>query len=160
LSYDPCSLVASMEISRPSLMPAQPFADPLPRACARLGHGHPAFHRCLGSRMPAVRALAVLGAAAMGTSVVAAREPVVWWIVGYPFPEGPLVVCILAVIITRLVIGLQAQTKGQWALDLAITALCLRVAVLWVQAHQLDLLAAGITRMGIGAAGARLSASP
>ena len=88
----------------------------------------------------------------MGTAV--AREPVVWWIVGYPFPAGPMVVCILAVIITRLVIGLQAHTKGQWALDIAISALCLLVSVLWVQAHQLDLLAAGITGIGIGATGA------
>lgn len=88
----------------------------------------------------------------MGTAV--AREPVVWWIVGYPFPAGPMVVCILAVIITRLVIGLQAHTKGQWALDVAITALCLLVSVLWVQAHQLDLLKAGITGIGIGASGA------
>lgn len=88
----------------------------------------------------------------MGTAV--AREPVIWWIVGYPFPAGSMVVCILAVIITRLVIGLQANTKGQWALDFAITALCLLVAVLWVQAHQLDLLAAGVTGIGIGAAGA------
>lgn len=102
--------------------------------------------------MPAVRALAVLGAAAMGTAV--AREPVIWWIVGYPFPAGPMVVCMLAVIITRLVIGLQAEGRAQWALDIAITALCLLVTVLWVQAHQLDLLAAGITGIGVGAAGA------
>jgi len=87
----------------------------------------------------------------MGTAV--AREPVVWWIVGYPFPAGPTVVCILAVIITRVVIGLQARTKGQWALDLAISALCLLVSVLWVQAHQLDLLAAGITGIGVGGIG-------
>jgi hypothetical protein len=87
---------------------------------------------------------------------VVTREPVVWWIVGYPFPAGPMVVCIMAVIITRVVIGLQAQTKGQWALDLAISALCLLVTVLWVQAHQLDLLAAGITGIGVGAAGATL----
>ena len=67
-----------------------------------------------------------------------------------------MVVCMMAVIITRVVIGLQAHTKGQWALDLAISALCLLVSVLWVQAHQLDLLAAGITGIGIGAAGATL----
>jgi len=67
-----------------------------------------------------------------------------------------MVVCILAVLITRLVIGLQAHTKGQWALDIAITALCLLVTVLWVQAHQLDLLAAGITGIGVGAAGASI----
>jgi len=86
----------------------------------------------------------------------ASREPVIWWIGGYPFVAGPMVVCIMAVIITRVVIGLQAQGRAQWTLDVAITALCLLVAVLWVQAHQLDLLAAGITGIGIGAAGASL----
>lgn len=65
-----------------------------------------------------------------------------------------MVICILAVIITRIVIGLQAKGKAQWALDGAITALCLLVTVLWVQAHQLDLLAAGITGIGIGGIGA------
>lgn len=65
-----------------------------------------------------------------------------------------MVICILAVIITRVVIGLQAKGKAQWALDGAITALCLLVTVLWVQAHQLDLLAAGITGIGIGSLGA------
>lgn len=104
--------------------------------------------------MPALRLLAVLGAATMGT--IASREPVVWWIAGYPFPAGPMVVCMMAVIITRVVIGLQAKGRAQWALDVAITALCLLVSVLWVQAHQLQLLAAGITGIGIGAIGAGL----
>ena len=90
----------------------------------------------------------------MGTAV--AREPVIWWIVGYPFPAGPMVVCMLVVIITRLVIGLQAEGRAQWTLDFAITAFCLLVTVLWVQAHQLELLAAGITGIGVGAAGASI----
>ena len=90
----------------------------------------------------------------MGTAVT--REPVIWWIAGYPFAAGPMVVCILAVIITRVVIGLQAQGRAQWALDIAITLLCLLVSVLWVQAHQLDLLAAGITGIGIGVTGVGL----
>jgi hypothetical protein len=34
------------------------------------------------------------------------------------------------VIITRLVIGLQAEGRAQWALDVAITAPCLLVTVL------------------------------
>jgi hypothetical protein len=102
--------------------------------------------------MFAVRIFAVMGAAAMGS--VISQKPVVWWPFGYSFPAGPLVICILAVIITRVVIGLQAKGKAQWALDGAITALCLLVTVLWVQAHQLDLLAAGITGIGIGGIGA------
>lgn len=85
---------------------------------------------------------------------IVSREPVIWWIVGYPFLAGPMVVCIFAVIITRVVIGLQAKGRAQWALDIAISALCLLVAVLWVQAHSLDLLPAGITGIGVGAAGA------
>lgn len=102
--------------------------------------------------MSAVRIFAAMGAAAMGS--VVSQKPVVWWLFGYPFPAGPMVICILAVIITRVVIGLQAKGKAQWALDAAITALCLLVTVLWVQAHQLDLLAAGITGIGIGSLGA------
>lgn len=104
--------------------------------------------------MPALRIIAGVGAVGMGT--FAAREPVVWWIAGYPFVAGPMVVCIVAVIITRVVIGLQANTKGQWALDVAISALCLLVTVLWVQAHDLDLLKAGITGIGVGTAGASI----
>lgn len=67
-----------------------------------------------------------------------------------------MVVCMMAVFITRIVIRPQAKSKGQWALDFAITALCLLITVLWVQAHQLELLAAGITGIGIGAAGASI----
>lgn len=102
--------------------------------------------------MSAVRLGAALGAAAM-TSIVS-REPVVWWIFGEPFHAGPTVVCICAVIITRVIIGLQAKGKAQWALDIAITALCLLVATLWVQAQELELLAAGITGIGVGSLGA------
>jgi hypothetical protein len=87
----------------------------------------------------------------MGT--VAAREPVVWWILGYPFQAGPMVVCLMAVLITRVVIGLQAKSKGQFWLDVAIILICMLVTVLWVQAHQMDLLAAGLTGIGIGATG-------
>lgn len=104
--------------------------------------------------MSPLKIFAVLGAAAMGSFVSQQPQPVIWWIAGYPFVAGPMVVCILAVIITRLVIGLQAEGKAQWALDVAIMALCLLVTVLWVQAHNLDLLKAGITGIGVGSAGA------
>lgn len=102
--------------------------------------------------MSAVRLGAALGAAAM-TSIVS-REPVVWWIFGEPFHAGPTVVCICAVIITRVIIGLQAKGKAQWTLDIAITLLCLLVSTLWVQAQNLELLAAGITGIGVGSLGA------
>jgi hypothetical protein len=87
------------------------------------------------------------------TGTLFSRDPVIWWIAGYPFPAGPVVVCICGVIITRVVIGLQAKGRAQWALDIAVTALCLLVAVLWVQAHQLDMLGAGLTGIGIAAVG-------
>ncbi len=103
--------------------------------------------------MSAVRLGAALGAAAM-TSAISSREPVIWWIFGEPFHAGPTIVCICAVIITRVIIGLQAKSKAQWTLDAAITMLCLLVAVLWVQAQSLELLAAGITGIGIGSLGA------
>lgn len=85
---------------------------------------------------------------------VVTRDPVVWWIFGEPFHAGPTIVCICAVIITRFIIGLQAKGRAQWALDVAITLLCLLVSILWVQAQGLELLAAGITGIGIGATGA------
>lgn len=95
---------------------------------------------------------AALGAAAMTS--VASREPVIWWIFGEPFHAGPTVVCICAVIITRVIIGLQAKGRAQVALDISITLLSLLVATLWVQDQQLELLAAGITGIGIGSLGA------
>ncbi|MFX4083639.1 hypothetical protein ACKU27_00895 [Sphingobium yanoikuyae] len=85
---------------------------------------------------------------------IASREPVIWWIFGEPFHAGPTIVCICGVIITRVIIGLQARGKAQWTLDIAITALCLLVATLWVQAQELELLAAGITGIGVGSLGA------
>ncbi|NBB37632.1 hypothetical protein GVN23_00850 [Sphingobium yanoikuyae] len=85
---------------------------------------------------------------------IASREPVIWWIFGEPFHAGPTIVCICGVIITRVIIGLQAKGKAQWTLDIAITALCLLVATLWVQAQNLELLAAGITGIGVGSLGA------
>lgn len=85
---------------------------------------------------------------------IASREPVIWWIFGEPFHAGPIIVCICGVIITRVIIGLQARGKAQWTLDIAITALCLLVATLWVQAQELELLAAGITGIGVGSLGA------
>jgi hypothetical protein len=102
--------------------------------------------------MPAVRLLAGAGAVAMTS--IASREPVIWWIFGEPFHAGPTIVCICAVIITRVIIGLQAKGRAQWVLDCAITLLCLLVTVLWVQAQGLELLAAGITGIGIGSLGA------
>lgn len=102
--------------------------------------------------MSAVRLGAALGAAAMTS--IASREPVIWWIFGEPFHAGPTVVCICAVIITRVIIGLQAKGRAQVALDISITLLSLLVATLWVQDQQLELLAAGITGIGIGSLGA------
>lgn len=104
--------------------------------------------------MSAVRLGAALGAAAMTS--IASREPVIWWIFGEPFHAGPTIVCICGVIITRVIIGLQAKGKAQWTLDIAITLLCLLVATLWVQAQNLELLAAGITGIGVGSLGAGL----
>ncbi len=102
--------------------------------------------------MSAVRLGAALGAAAMTS--VASREPVIWWIFGEPFHAGPTIVCICAVIITRVIIGLQAKGRAQVALDISITLLSLLVAILWVQDQQLELLAAGITGIGVGSLGA------
>lgn len=102
--------------------------------------------------MSAVRLGAALGAAAMTS--FASREPVIWWIFGEPFHAGSTIVCICAVIITRVIIGLQAKGRAQVALDISITLLSLLVAILWVQDQQLELLAAGITGIGVGSLGA------
>lgn len=105
--------------------------------------------------MSAVRIFGALGAAAM-TSIATATKPVVWYLFGEPFPAGPTVVCLCAVIITRIIIGLQAKGKAQWTLDIAVSLLCLLVAVLWVQEHELSLLSAGITGIGVGSLGASI----
>ena len=108
--------------------------------------------------MSAVRLGAALGAAAMTS--VASREPVIWWIFGEPFHAGPTIVCICAVIITRVIIGLQAKGRAQVALDISITLLSLLVAILWVQDQQLELLAAGITAIRVASLGPGNLATP
>ena len=95
-----------------------------------------------------------MSAVRLGAALVASREPVIWWIFGEPFHAGPTIVCICAVIITRVIIGLQAKGRAQVALDISITLLSLLVAILWVQDQQLELLAAGITGIGVGSLGA------
>ena len=73
---------------------------------------------------------------------------------GNPWLTGSIIVTVLAAAITWLVIGFEA--KAQWALDSAITALGVLFTVLWVQAHQLDLLRTGFIVFGFGTAGASI----
>lgn len=93
---------------------------------------------------------AAAGAAVTG-SITAV--PVVWDFLGYHFPAGPLIVGILAVIITRCIVYLNTSGRKQVILDLAVCALCILLTALWVQAQQLDLLKAGVTGIGIGSLG-------
>lgn len=92
------------------------------------------------------------GAAAAGAAA-AVPIPVVWSIAGYQFQAGPLVVTVGIVLITRLCVYLNTQGRKQVALDLAVTALCSVIAALWTQAHQLDLLPAGVSAMTIAGIG-------
>ena len=92
------------------------------------------------------------GAAATGAAA-AVPIPVVWSIAGYQFQAGPLVVTVGIVLITRLCVYLNTKGRKQVALDLAVTALCSVIAALWTQAHQLDLLPAGVSAMTIAGIG-------
>ncbi|TZG23734.1 hypothetical protein, partial [Sphingomonas montanisoli] len=79
--------------------------------------------------------------------------PVVWDFLGYHFPAGPLVVGILAVIITRCIVFLNTRGHRQLFLDLFVSALCALLTAIWVQGHDLDLLAAGVSGIGIASLG-------
>lgn len=93
--------------------------------------------------------------AAAGAAVTGSISaiPVVWDFLGYHFPAGPLIVGILAVIITRCIVYLNTKGRKQVILDLAVCALCMLLTALWIQANQLDLLKAGVTGIGIGSVG-------
>ncbi|RVT90131.1 hypothetical protein EOD43_17630 [Sphingomonas crocodyli] len=74
---------------------------------------------------------------------------------GHHFPAGPFVGCILAVIITRCIIVLNTEGRRQVFLDIFVSALSVLLTAIWVQSHDLDLLAAGapgvsIASLGIG----------
>ncbi|GAA0439622.1 MULTISPECIES: hypothetical protein [Sphingomonas] len=105
-------------------------------------------HHCRCGCPPSVKAQAAAAGAAAAVPI-----PVVWSMAGYQFQAGLLVVTVGIVLITRLCVYLNTQGKKQIALDLAVTALCSAIAALWTQAHQLDLLPAGISAMTIAGIG-------
>ncbi|WP_184023579.1 hypothetical protein [Sphingomonas yantingensis] len=100
--------------------------------------------------MPPVRLLAAAGAAA---TIPVATQPVTWDFLGYPYQPGPVFISIIAVAITRAIVFLQTKGRRQILLDVLISTLCALVAALWTQAHELGLLAAGVTGIGIAAIG-------
>lgn len=94
-------------------------------------------------------------AAAVGAAVTTppALAPVTWDFLGYPYHPGPIGISIIAVIITRAIVFLQTTGSKQILLDAFVSMLCILVAVLWTQAHSLDLLQAGLTGIGVAAIG-------
>ncbi|MDP1026403.1 hypothetical protein Q5H91_04195 [Sphingomonas sp. KR1UV-12] len=93
--------------------------------------------------------------AAAGAAAVLplAGAPVTWDFLGYSYHPGPVLVAVLAVAITRAIVFLQTTGRRQVILDVLVSMLCALLAALWTQAHDLDLLTAGISGMGIAAIG-------
>lgn len=97
-----------------------------------------------------VRVAAGAGAA---ITVPVAAEPVVWDFLGYSYHPGPVIVGVCAVAITRSIIFLQTTGRRQFVLDVFVSLLCALLTALWVQSHDLELLQAGLTGIGIAGIG-------
>lgn len=95
--------------------------------------------------------IAAGGGAALTLPV--ATEPVVWDFLGYAYHPGPVIVGVCAVAITRSIVFLQTTGRRQVILDVLVSLLCALVTALWVQGHDLGLLAAGISGIGIAGVG-------
>lgn len=93
------------------------------------------------------RVVSALAAPAAGS------VPVVWDFLGYHVPAGPLVVGLCAVAITRLIVYLNTNGRRQVLLDIAVTGLCGLLTAIWIQSHDLDLLTAGLSGLGIASVG-------
>jgi hypothetical protein len=82
----------------------------------------------------------------MKEGVVAAAAPltvpVVWSFLGYSFPAGSMIVGLLACLMVRLFITLDAPGPKRWLLDGIVTGLSLLVTAVWIAEHQVDLFAA------------------
>ena len=72
---------------------------------------------------------------------------------GYYFPAGSMVVGLLACLMVRLFITLDAPGPKRWLLDGIVTGLALLATAVWIAEQQVDLFAAlgtGGTRRGDG----------
>lgn len=80
--------------------------------------------------------------------------PVVWSFLGYHFPAGSMIVGLLACLMVRLFITLDAPGPKRWLLDGIVTGLAMLVTAVWIAEHQVDLFAALGTGGTAGAVGA------
>lgn len=80
--------------------------------------------------------------------------PVVWSFLGYHFPAGSMIVGLLACLMVRLFITLDAPGPKRWLLDGIVTGLAMLVTAVWIAEHQVDLFAALGTGGMSGAVGA------
>ncbi len=87
--------------------------------------------------------------AASGLSV-----PVIWSFLGYSFPAGSMIVGLLACLMVRLWITLDAAGPKRWLLDGIVTGLALLCTAVWIVEYKVDLFAALGTGGGFGAVGA------
>jgi hypothetical protein len=90
----------------------------------------------------------------MKEGVVSAAPPltvsVVWSFLGYHFPAGSMIVGLLACLMVRLFITLDAPCPKRWLLDGIVTGLALLVTAVWIKEHQVDLFATWHGRHGRG----------
>lgn len=80
--------------------------------------------------------------------------PVVWSFLGYHFPAGSMIVGLLACLMVRLFITLDAPGPKRWLLDTIVTGIAMLVTAVWIAEHQVDLFAALGTGGTAGAVGA------
>ena len=80
--------------------------------------------------------------------------PVIWSFLGYSFPAGSMIVGLLACLMVRLFITLDAPGPKRWILDGIVTGLAMLITAVWIVEHQVDLFAALGTGGMTGAIGA------
>lgn len=88
------------------------------------------------------------------SAVPALSVPVVWSFLGYSFPAGSMLVGLLACLMLRLAIMLDAAGPKRWLLDGIVTGIALLCTAVWIVEYQVDLFAALGTGGGFGAIGA------
>ena len=87
-------------------------------------------------------------------AVPSVTVPVIWSVLGYSFPAGSMFVGLLACLMVRLFITLDAPGPKRWLLDGIVTGLAMLTTAVWIVEHQVDLFAALGTGGAAGGVGA------
>jgi len=71
------------------------------------------------------------------TAAPGVTVPVVWSFLGYHFPAGSMVVGLLACLMVRLFITLDAPGPKRWVIDGVVTGIALLVTAVWIRSFRL-----------------------